>query len=164
MPLQSHATVGPAVATRRVNLGLRQSDLADAAGVSETTVRNIEAGRMGGRPTKWPLIERALGWAPGSFEALAAGEQPRELDAPQHDDPPAAPSWAARLPRRVQEELAENDLFDSDVIELDDGLRVIVIAVEDGPSPTDRTGRRRRIERWEGVRFRLRAAAEEGPP
>ncbi|MQY07757.1 helix-turn-helix domain-containing protein [Actinomadura macrotermitis] len=163
MSLQSHAHVGAAVATRRVQLGLRQSDLAVAAGVSETTVRNIEAGRIGGRPTKWPLVERALGWAPGSFEVLEAGEQPRQLDA-SPSEPPSG-EWAARLPKRVRDELAEHELFDSAVLDIAGGLRVIVLALETDPPPPERHGRRRRVERWEGVQRQIHAAAtESGDP
>ncbi|WP_019630822.1 helix-turn-helix transcriptional regulator [Actinomadura atramentaria] len=159
MSQQQHASVGNAVATRRVRLGLRQSDLAREAGVSETTIRNIEAGRIGGRPTKWPLVERALGWPPGSFETLSAGGQPPEGGPAAQPGTPGA--WTDRLPRRIQDELAEHDLFDSDVVDLGESLRVIVLALETAPPATDGSGRRRRAGRWEGVRRRLRAAAEE---
>ncbi|MFC0039324.1 helix-turn-helix transcriptional regulator [Actinomadura rayongensis] len=160
MPLQRHAAIGNAVATRRVRLGLRQSDLAREAGVSETTIRNIEAGRIGGRPTKWPLVERALGWPPGSFETLSAGGQPPESLPPGSRGAPCD-DWPDRLPRRIRDELAEHDLFDSDVVELGEGLRVVVLALETAPPAADGTGRRRRAVRWEGVRHRLRAAAAE---
>ncbi|WP_170180819.1 helix-turn-helix transcriptional regulator [Actinomadura pelletieri] len=159
MLMQRHATVGESVATRRVHLGMRQRDLATAAGVSETTIRNIEAGRMGGRPTKWPLVELALRWAPGSFEALLAGEQPRELPAPAA--PQADALWTDRLPTRIRDELTEHALFDSAVIDLDNDLRVIVLAVEAGDRPGGRAGRRRRVERWERVLRRLRGPDDD---
>ncbi|WP_346042753.1 helix-turn-helix transcriptional regulator [Actinomadura chokoriensis] len=158
MPMQRHATVGEAVATRRVHLGMRQRDLATAAGVSETTIRNIEAGRIGGRPTKWPLVELALRWAPGSFETLLAGDQPREIAPPAAPSPADAP-WADRLPTRILDELTEHELFDSAVLDVGDDLRVIVLAVEAGRPPAGRAGRRRRVERWERVLGRLRDSA-----
>lgn len=158
--MQRHATVGEAVATRRIRLGMRQRDLATAAGVSETTIRNIEAGRIGGRPTKWPLVELALRWAPGSFETLLAGGQPQEV-APPAARPPADTAWADRMPRRIRDELTEHELFDSAVVDVGDDLRVIVVAVETGPPPGDRAGRLRRVERWEGVLGRLRGPAAD---
>jgi transcriptional regulator with XRE-family HTH domain len=151
MPLSSHASVGTAVATRRVRLGLRQRDLAAAAGVSETTIRNIEAGRIGGRPTKWPLVEQALRWAPGSFEALAEGRQPTEVG---DQEEPHEEDWMIRLPTRIREELTGYELFDSAVVDVPDGLRLVVLAVETG-TPHDRAARRRRIQRWEDVRRHL---------
>jgi transcriptional regulator with XRE-family HTH domain len=157
MPLPSHAKVGTAVATRRVHLGLRQRDLAAAAGVSETTIRNIEAGRIGGRPTKWPLVEQALRWAPGSFEALVEGRQPAEIDV--RDEPADEEDWTIRLPTRIREELTGRELFDSAVVDVPDGLRLIVLAVET-EAPHDRAVRRRRIQRWEDVQRRLHALPE----
>ncbi|HEX2315154.1 MAG TPA: helix-turn-helix domain-containing protein [Thermomonospora sp.] len=140
------------MATRRVHLGLRQRDLAAAAGVSETTIRNIEAGRIGGRPTKWPLVEQALRWAPGSFEALAEGRQPTEISGP---DAPEDEEWTMRLPTRIREEILTYDLFDSAVVDVPGGLRLIVLAVETEAPPHDRAARRLRIQRWEDVRCRL---------
>ncbi|WP_170177521.1 helix-turn-helix transcriptional regulator [Thermomonospora umbrina] len=145
------------MATRRVRLGLRQRDLAAAAGVSETTIRNIEAGRIGGRPTKWPLVEQALRWAPGSFEALREGRQPLEIsghDAPEDEE------WTMRLPTRIREEITGYELFDSAVVDVSGGLRLIVLAVETEAPPHDRTARRLRIQRWEDVRSRLNSLSD----
>ena len=72
--------LGRAVYARRRQIGLSQQELADSAGVSQTTVRNIEAGRVGARRgPSVPLIERALGWKPGSGEEILAGGEPTPL-------------------------------------------------------------------------------------
>jgi transcriptional regulator with XRE-family HTH domain len=72
--------LGRAVYTRRRQLGLSQQELAEAAGVSQTTIRNIEAGRVGARRgPSVPLVERALGWKAGSGEDVLAGGEPTVL-------------------------------------------------------------------------------------
>lgn len=73
--------LGRAVYTRRRQLGLSQQELAEAAGVSQTTIRNIEAGRVGARRgPSVPLVERALGWKAGSGEDVLAGGEPTVVD------------------------------------------------------------------------------------
>lgn len=69
---------GLVVRNRRIELGIqRQEELAQRANISLRTVSNIENGRpmtrMGPSVTK---IEVALGWEPGSFQAVLAGQQP----------------------------------------------------------------------------------------
>jgi putative transcriptional regulator len=63
--------LGRAVGLRRREAGLTQEQLADLAGVDETTVRGIEGGRS--NPT-WQVIDRiarALGWSLWRLAKLA---------------------------------------------------------------------------------------------
>lgn len=56
-----------------------QMQLAEAAGVSEGSVRSIESGKTHTRmPVVMPKIENALGWAPGTARRLLEGEDPFE--------------------------------------------------------------------------------------
>src|SRR4051794_30728921 len=64
--------VGNAVRERRLALGLKQTDV---PGVSPASWRKLE----GAKQTSYKLfllraVERALEWAPGTIEAIAAGE------------------------------------------------------------------------------------------
>jgi HTH-type transcriptional regulator / antitoxin HipB len=54
---------GSAVATRRLELGLTQRDLAELAEVSLATVQGLEAGRRAVRVDTLHQVLRALGWA-----------------------------------------------------------------------------------------------------
>lgn len=69
--------IGPAVEQRYKELGLTQETLAWIAGVSNSTVRNALASRVGKRRT-WPSIERALAWRSGSLERMQDGLEPEE--------------------------------------------------------------------------------------
>lgn len=66
---------GDAVKQRRQELDLTQSELAKLAGVSESTIRNIETHRII-RLRNVEGVEEVLGWAPGSYERVIRGEEP----------------------------------------------------------------------------------------
>jgi transcriptional regulator with XRE-family HTH domain len=64
--------LGHAVRDRRLDLGLSQEALAEAAGVSDQTVRRIEHGREAGfRSGTLRQIEKGLGWKPGTARQIA---------------------------------------------------------------------------------------------
>jgi len=60
---------------------MSQQDLATAAGVTRTTVKNLEgARRFSQLPASLAVIEQALGWAPRSAREVLEGGEPRLLD------------------------------------------------------------------------------------
>lgn len=66
-----------AIQRRRDSLGFTQVQLADLAGVTDTTIRNLEGGREFKRlPASLPAVEQALGWVPGSARAILGGGEP----------------------------------------------------------------------------------------
>lgn len=66
-----------AVEARRRELMLSQAELAAKAGTSESTVRSIETARRDGyRASTLREIAAALGWSPGSLDAVYAGRKP----------------------------------------------------------------------------------------
>ncbi|MEU0667143.1 helix-turn-helix transcriptional regulator [Streptomyces lavendulocolor] len=72
------ARLGQALKQARLARGLSQAELADAAGASTASVQSAEAGvvpkaRM---PITYARIATALGWPPGSVEAVLNGEAP----------------------------------------------------------------------------------------
>ncbi|WP_214322056.1 helix-turn-helix transcriptional regulator [Nonomuraea sediminis] len=71
-------SLGKAVRARREELGLSQQALADISNVAASTIRNIEADRVGEART-WSQIEQALGWMPGSPEAIHEGQTPQPI-------------------------------------------------------------------------------------
>ncbi|WP_394262223.1 multiprotein-bridging factor 1 family protein, partial [Trueperella sp.] len=68
--------VGERVVERRTALGMNQRDLARAADVTATTVRSLEQDRRWPQDVNRAKIEQALGWAPGSLEAIRDGGEP----------------------------------------------------------------------------------------
>lgn len=84
--------LGDAVRDRRVELGMTQEDLADAAGIATGTVRNLENGNRV-RDLTLPKINRALGWTEGSYKLVFDGQPPRIAE------PEAEPDDALHLPR-----------------------------------------------------------------
>lgn len=94
---QDWSRLGRYLISRRVQLGYeRQADLADAAGVALRTVGTIERGDRV-RATTLAKIEQALGWKPGSADAVLRGGEPGLVDAnsvePVFDDPNERAIW-----------------------------------------------------------------------
>lgn len=102
---------------------LTQVALAEKAGVSESTIQNIESGVERKRvPASLHKVERALGWAPGSGERVLEGA------APEHVEETAAPP--SDLPLRIVHELQDGPLLDATVLDLaplGSGARMIVV-------------------------------------
>lgn len=75
------ARVAHAVVRRRVHLGLTQEEASGRAGLSATTWRLLE-NEVQTRYRRLTLagVERALGWAPGSIDAILAGDEPSVTD------------------------------------------------------------------------------------
>ncbi|MFE5602715.1 multiprotein-bridging factor 1 family protein [Streptomyces coelicoflavus] len=70
--------LGERIRTERERLGLSQEDFAERVGVSPSSVLSAEQGRVPQR--RWPYtlstIEKGIGWAPGTMQAILAGEEP----------------------------------------------------------------------------------------
>lgn len=138
-----------AVQRRRETLGLTQVQLAEAAGVTDTTIRNLEGGRKFKRPpASLPSVEQALGWSPGSARVVLAGGEPALL-ADAADDIPLEQRY-----RRVEtispEQLAEA---------VEDMVYEVFIAAPPGTSFEDYDKARRRafeVLRSKGIEVAMR--------
>lgn len=77
-----------AVRERREQLGLRQSDLATRGGPGLGTVQNIEQGARDVYSSRTVAqLDRALGWASGSSQALLThGHIPQSVTCAPSDD------------------------------------------------------------------------------
>lgn len=80
-----------AITARIEELRLTIGEFIDATGLSHTAVYNV----LNGRPRRYAAttkrgFEKALRWAPGSFDTVAQGGDPTPLDAP-------APTWEVKL-------------------------------------------------------------------
>lgn len=81
--------VGDQVVTRRAELGLSRAELARRADVDPKTLQTLEQDRRWPQDVNRAKIEQALGWAPGSLEAIRDGGEPTELagDGPSQSKP-----------------------------------------------------------------------------
>ncbi|MFJ4785476.1 helix-turn-helix domain-containing protein [Streptomyces sp. NPDC088794] len=73
------ARLGEWIALRRRQLGMDQSELAEASGVSENTISNYERGRVPARgkvPAGYYRVEKALQFAKGSVDLILDGYDP----------------------------------------------------------------------------------------
>ncbi|WP_328339457.1 helix-turn-helix domain-containing protein [Micromonospora sp. NBC_00421] len=64
------------IRTRRLERGLSASKAAQAAGIDRATWSNAETGARRTAEHNYAGIERALGWQPGSIDAILAGGEP----------------------------------------------------------------------------------------
>ncbi|MFF8784715.1 multiprotein-bridging factor 1 family protein [Streptomyces sp. NPDC015125] len=125
-----------AIKGARQALRLTQVDLAHAAGVSESTVQNLEAGDSRTRiPTSLPKIESALNWREGSAQAVLAGGEPTFSTTPPDSDAGAV----TELPLRIVQELADGPLLDTTVLDLtplgSDARMIVVVKGKPDASP-----------------------------
>ncbi|MCA1570808.1 MAG: helix-turn-helix transcriptional regulator [Chloroflexi bacterium] len=67
---------------RRVELGLRWVDVAEAAGITAETLRQVRSGHADIRPLTARAIEQGLRWKLGSIKAVLAGGEPDVLPEP----------------------------------------------------------------------------------
>lgn len=143
-----------AIRAARESLGWRQIDLAQRAGVSESTVQNLEdESRTYSRmPHSAKAIEAAFGWPKGTVQSIAAG---KEAPAPS---PPADDGTTHRLasgiPARVEHELTHGRVMEASVVDLSDADssgRLVMLWIGDDDVPQDKEALRREAERWTKV-------------
>ncbi|MCX5601556.1 helix-turn-helix transcriptional regulator [Streptomyces phaeochromogenes] len=158
-----------AIREARKRHGWGQSELAKEAGIGYSTVQRLESGSG---YTTMPLtidrVERALGWAPRSAEAIVAGGDPVLLVEAAPGEVPAtgtgeitvypAADFIARLPVRIQHELTDSELVDTEVIELNrPGMRLVTFVVRDRSDEEEGAGRAAEdIKEWTRIQRRLR--------
>jgi transcriptional regulator with XRE-family HTH domain len=87
------------VRNRRLELSMTHVELADRAQVAVQTVRNMEKGLGKPRGSTLLLLEKALGWPPGTIDLMmnSEGPEPRPKAAPVA----AVVAPAVLTPRRV---------------------------------------------------------------
>lgn len=91
---------------RRLDLGLSWTELADKAGLSDSTLRNIRRGRNAPSALNRRRLEDVLGWRHGSVEAILDGGEPEVAEAA--DEQPASdekdwPTLRAELMQLVEQ-------------------------------------------------------------
>jgi transcriptional regulator with XRE-family HTH domain len=160
------------VAARKAH-GWRQQDLADAAHIGVSSVQNIEAARPFSRtPVSLRRVENAFGWAPGSCKAILLGAEPTPLREPADDHvhdadgtrvPAVTPERGSDLPMRVQMALADGNLLDADVLEINvagEPLSVIVVAKTGASNTSEQRGvLREQMSRFDQIRRGLHDTA-----
>jgi transcriptional regulator with XRE-family HTH domain len=135
---ESWDRLAAAVRARRKALRLTQQELADSAGVNVMTIRNLEGLRQFSKmPGTIGKVERALGWEPGSAEAVADGGEPTLVSESVNGRAPNVTGGADEaseirgLPAGIRAALSEGEHLAGDVIDLSepgDGFRLIVVA------------------------------------
>ncbi|MEE4419616.1 helix-turn-helix domain-containing protein [Streptomyces bugieae] len=150
-----------AIRERRQALRLTQVDLAHAAGVSESTVQNLEAGGSRTRiPTSLSKIEVALGWVEGGAIDVLEGGEPAL--AASGDDQGVSGS-VIELPLRIMQELSDGPLLDTTVLDLtplgSDARMIVVVKGSPDASPEQL---RRDLAAWATAQRQLQNLGPEG--
>jgi transcriptional regulator with XRE-family HTH domain len=101
---ENRVALGRAVRDARVRLGMTQNQLSDAAGLARATVQKLERGE-GVRSVSLAKIEKTLGWAAGSSQAILDG-----AGAPVEISPVGAGIVLAKVPEAVMEQAVASAL------------------------------------------------------
>lgn len=159
--MESHwERLAEAIARARDGRGWNQEELARRAGVSRSTIQNLEG--SGSRqykklPTAAIAVEQALGWPPGSAKSILAGGDPPSTSAPTGDVPPR--TLMTGIPRRVAEELSTGEAVETVVMDLSDdgrGMRLVVVLKADDAAKLDPEQYRKELELWTQAQRKLR--------
>lgn len=119
--------LGHAIEAARDVKGMTQVALAVAADVSESTIQNLEAGKARVRqPPSVKKVEAALGWTPGSADAVLAGGDPTPAPSSQPEEAPQAVDRSG-LPLRIIQELSDGPLLDTTVLPLSGDSRMVIV-------------------------------------
>lgn len=87
MPMRPHERLDGAIGARRLQRGISWTTLATQVGVSESALRNIRRGRNLPSDLTKHRLEDALGWAPGSVDAILEGGEPTTREELQEQYP-----------------------------------------------------------------------------
>lgn len=155
-----------AIRERRRVLDMTQQQLADAAGVTRTTIKNLEGARTPTRlPSSIAAVEQALGWTPGSARTVLAGGVPTIIIGPDGAYPPAQDPYqplSERLPVSVLDALSTGEVYAAEIHDLtvDGGMRIITVAIRDPDDPPGEPmsaeQRRRNQRAWSRMQRQIR--------
>jgi transcriptional regulator with XRE-family HTH domain len=142
------ARLASTIREARASLSWTQQQLADQAQVSLATLQNLEAGKARSRrPMSADRVAAALGWAPGSVDAVLAGGEPTPSGAPT--EPPAARDDAlAGLSLRIRRELAAGQVLDGAVLDLPAAGRLSVVMIPLVPEDATEAEIQAALEEW----------------
>ncbi|GAA3384355.1 helix-turn-helix transcriptional regulator [Streptomyces racemochromogenes] len=142
-----------AIEAARDAMGLTQVALAEAAGVSESTVQNLESGATRRRtPPSLAKVEQALGWAAGTGLAILTGAAGPADGAPIATEGAAA----AGLPLRIVQALGDGPLLDTKILDLEDDSGARMIVVVKGKQNATPEEIERALKAWERTEAQLR--------
>lgn len=149
-----------AIRERRQALGMTQQQLADAAGVTRTTIKNLEGARQPTKrlPSSIAAVEQVLGWAPGSARIVLDGGEPIAVTQPAEQQQPR--DALTSLPASVQDALTGGEIYATEIHDLsqEGGITIITVAVRPPGEPGEQIPveqRRRSFRAWSRVQRQL---------
>jgi transcriptional regulator with XRE-family HTH domain len=133
-----------------------QGELAERAELSITTLKNVEGGRSYQKPPVAALqaIDRAFEWPKGTLEGILRKEGPAP-SAPGLS--PSLQPLRERLPKRVQMELDNGEILDTEIYDLTvgGGVKMITVVIADPvKGPRDYEELRQTMRAYERIKRR----------
>lgn len=104
--MADHERLDHAIEARTIELGISYVELADRAGISDVSIRNLRKGRANFRPRNLRKLEIALEWAAGSIAAVLAGGDPTNDGAATTAPPALSASDLIQMIAETEDELA----------------------------------------------------------
>jgi|SRR5579859_2738016 len=145
-----------AIRVERARRKWSQSDLARRTKVSQGTIKNLEGAHSYKKAPVENLraIDAAFEWAEGTLEGILERELPPPALAPL---PPSLQPLKERLPKRVQMELDNGEILDTEIYDLTvgGGVKMITVVIADPVNgPRDYEELRRTMRAYERIKRR----------
>lgn len=142
-----------AIRASRTRLRLTQKELAAAAGVAHNTIKNLESGHFpyATRPRKLPDVAHALGWTPGSVDAVLAGGDPT-VSEPEPQRQVRDVTLPEGMPERVREAIQGGAVVEAKVLEMPGerpGMRMVTLLMRDEDAVVDPEEVRANLAKWD---------------
>lgn len=148
-----------AIRAERKRRGLTQAELAALADVAESTIQNLEGAR---EYTSEPHALRKVEAALHAQDAPHDDTEPLPLADDEGEPAPVlTPRATAGMPLRVQHELAEGEVVDTEIIDLSrGGMKMVVVVTRDpGTTEVDDEQMRGDLREWSRIQRQLRNIA-----
>lgn len=162
--------LGGMLAAAREARAITQQEMADRIGVKRNALWRLERGESKRVTGTHRAYARHVGWAAGSIERVLDGLDPVVGESPG-DSPTQGldgssvengPAYARGMPSRVAVQVANGDVYDTDIIDLSTSSSApLVMIAKDLPPDATEEERRTYVRMWTRIQREVRQIVDD---